>query len=620
MAADGSVDFTVRLIDQITGPARAGKKALQQLEGAFKATKRTMEAPAARRSPLSQFDRNAAAARRSQAADFAKQQQRLVRANAIASKKMAADRQKLKDMNLFGAVSSGAGFGMGALALGATAAAATAAAVAVGLVAFKFLEAATNAGRFRQRSLFALTQLTGSAGVAQVQFDSLRREAQTLGLDVEDTQLQFQKLLAAQFSIAKSKELLRMGADLRTIGNDAEGVKGALLAITQIKSKGRLQAEELLQLQERNISSELVYKALEKRLGKTREQLLKLQKAGQIKGDDAIEAILSAVKAKTGTKVAGEAGKKFAETTLDGMVGKFKAGWQNMWIDMGRLVLPQVERVAKLIGGSLGKLMDNPRFGELGDRMLTGLTKFVDWLEVNWPTVDKFLNVGMHLITAAFYASVAAIKLVANNWDIIGPIVQAVGISFGVVVGIVVALTAAVVGLIAIGHAFAAAAMYVYFEVPKLIGEAMGNMAKRALDWGANLVGGFIGGIMAQIPYLLAVVQSMAVLIEATLRSALQMHSPSVKGVDIGANFGESIGLGLQGSEQVIRAASGRLGGAVGGGAVDGGPGAGAARLTGGINVVVNGAQVGDNPQALGELVARITRNEIRKFFAEAST
>src|SRR5688500_5962727 len=98
--ADGGVDFTVRLLDQITGPARAGKKALNQLESAFRATKRTMEAPASRRSPLSAFDKSVAGAKRSQIADFAKQQQKLVRVNSLAAKKMAADRERLKSTSL----------------------------------------------------------------------------------------------------------------------------------------------------------------------------------------------------------------------------------------------------------------------------------------------------------------------------------------------------------------------------------------------------------------------------------------------------------------------------------------------------------------------------------------
>src|SRR5688500_388776 len=137
--------------------------------------------------------------------------------------------------------------------------AALAAAAGVASLAGSFVSASLEAMRFAQTSELALGNLLHGGENARAEFDAVRGMAEHLGLNVEDTVGSFKKLLAAQFEVGRAKELIAMGSDLQGIGANAEEVKRALLAITQIKSKGRLQAEEMLQLQEAGISAELVY-------------------------------------------------------------------------------------------------------------------------------------------------------------------------------------------------------------------------------------------------------------------------------------------------------------------------------------------------------------------------
>lgn len=414
MAADGGgVSFKASLVDNISGPARKAKQGLGELKKSIVDTRRALEAPAPRRAATSSWDKMTAAARRSQARDQVAQMRQIARLNTRDAKKLAdtqikeakrvADfklgmaQQKLDRQGGIADAATGAlGFGAGALAAGALAAGA-----AVAYLAYQFSKASVEAAAFGERSRLALTLLTGSASTASVEFDNVRKEAQLLGLDVYDTQAGFQKLLAAQFEIGKAKELLRMSADLQAIGASAEHTKRAIVAISQIKNTGYLQGDELNQLREAGVSTELIYEALGKRLNKTTAEIVKMQEKRELAADPVIESILEAVRNKTGSAVTGDAGKAFAASTLTGMVGVFRARIQNAFIDIGDAILPGLQRLAKLGGQLFDKLGSDPRLARLGDFMLERFEAFVTWSEANWPQLTETFTTGVHAMAAS---------------------------------------------------------------------------------------------------------------------------------------------------------------------------------------------------------------------------
>jgi tape measure domain-containing protein len=423
MAADGGTTFSVALLNDVTRPSKAIVGSLNEVKRAFDRAKSAAEAPSPRK-PLGSAD-PMAKARLSLARDTARQQAQIVKLNALdqvrAQKavtkqaKVVADKQ-IKEQKRVADFRQGmaqqkldqrmaVGGMVGGAALGATAAVAlagVAATAAVGMLAVKFGEAAVQAAAFGERSRMALTFLIGSSGQANEQFDSLRKEAAGLGLDVERTQHSFQKLIAAQFSVGKSRELVRMGADLQAIGANAEDVEGVLLAMTQIKSKNKLQAEEMLQLQERGISAELVYAALGKQLGKTREELDKMQRLGQIKGDPAIEAIIGAVKAKTGVTNTGDAGKTFADTSITGMTNVMLGRFKNFMIDVGDAILPGLTTLVGLVKGTFDAIEKDPKIAAIGKTLLAKFDYFVLWVEAEWPTISGALVGGLELVGNTF--------------------------------------------------------------------------------------------------------------------------------------------------------------------------------------------------------------------------
>jgi tape measure domain-containing protein len=479
MAADGgdSASFTVRLVNQVMAPARQIKGALGDVEKAFKSAQKTLAAPTPKRGPLSDWDKMVAGAKKSQASDFAKQHLASIKQQNAALKNQQAIRQKLAQHHADHGASATLTGAASEAAIGATyavAAAAVAAVAAVGYLTYKFAEASLEAGKFAERSRLAMSFLTGSGPLAAIQFDALRHEAQGLGLDVEDTQHSFQKLLAAQFSIGKSRELIRMGSDLQAIGASADEVSGALLAITQIKSKGRLQAQEMLQLQERGISSELVYNALQSKLGKTRDQVQKMQQGGKISGDVAIEAILEAVRHKTGTTKAGEAGANFANNTITGLGNQLHAGVQNFFIDVGDALLPGFTVIAGRIKAIVTTLANDPQIAALGTFLLSEFQIFTLWLEANWPQISATLVASAHLMADSVRFVVECFDLTTMKGQALAGIMAALAVTFGIV-----ALAAFTLGLPL--YAFIAVIGLVVYAVIEAVGwiwdkiKALGN-------------------------------------------------------------------------------------------------------------------------------------------------
>lgn len=237
---------------------------------------------------------------------------------------------------------------------------------------------------FAQSQEMAFTQLAKHGVDGRRLFEHVRKSAQDLGLDVKDTTKQYTKFLALQFTPKEADNLVKMGADLQALGNDAESVKGIFVALGQIKSKDKLQAEELLQLSERGISSALVQEEIGKIMGKTREEVRKLQEQGKVDGTTAILGIEKAINRKLGQSELGETGKKFAQTTLAGISGQLKGNWDNLWIGLGQRVDDRMTDVAgRLLGrfqnwvdsGDAAKFMDDIAGGI--DRVVTGFDNVV---------------------------------------------------------------------------------------------------------------------------------------------------------------------------------------------------------------------------------------------------
>lgn len=432
MSDSDSAQFTVRLVNQVTAPARAVQKAMGDVGKAFADTQSKLAAPMPKRSPLSDWDKTLAKAKMSQKADFAK----------TLPKTPAPEAAKVPGIaDIVGGVVTGEVIvdvlkEIGSLAWEAV--------KAVAEIGAKFVESAVEAAMFAEKSTLAIGFLTDNVQQAGNTFDMVRHEAQGLGLDVNNTVAGFEKLLAAQFNVGQSNALVKMGADMQAIGASAEEVQRIIYAMTEIKSIGTLQKRQERMLQMAGISGQLIDNALMKRTGiGTKSGLDKARKGGKIGADDAIAAIQDAVMAKTHEHALGDTGKTFADTSLQGMSQKFAGGVKNFFTDVGEKMLGGLTTMAGLLSGTIGKLMSDPQLAELGDFLLNRFEIFTLWVQANWPEIETLLVDGLHDTADAIRMVVEALDMSNTTWKVIEYAVVAVAGVLG--------LLAVAIGVLAIG-------------------------------------------------------------------------------------------------------------------------------------------------------------------------
>jgi hypothetical protein len=477
MAADGgdSASFTVRLVNEVMGPARQIKAAMGDVQKAFKDTQRTLAAPTARRGAMSDWDKMVGGAKRSQQRDFIRQQ-------TSALKEQASVQQRLSQFHADHGLSAMAVEAGSELAIGATVAlvaAVAAAAAGVAYLGFKFGEASVEAAMFAQKSELAIGFLTNSGAQAAIQFDEVRHMAAGLGLEVNETVHSFERLLAMQFSVGKSKDLIKMAADMQAIGADAQEVQRILYAISEIKSMGVLQKRQERMLQMAGISGELIDAALMKHTGITdHAKLEKARSKNQIGADVAIDAIMDAVMHKTHESKLGEAGAAYATQTLTGMRAQLLAGLENLETDAGKRILPGLTELASLAAGSIKKIANDPEIAALGDYLVNEFDIFVLWAKANWPEIEGILVGGAH-------AMADAIRFVVGTFDsatLQGKALEGVMVVLGVALGIT-----------ALGAFTLMLPLYLLIAVIGLVVYAI----VQAVDWIASKIGAlakWVGG------------------------------------------------------------------------------------------------------------------------------
>lgn len=357
---------------------------------------------------------------------------------------------------------------------------------AVGHLALGFAEASAEASAFAERSQLAIGYLTHNApGAAQV-FDDVRHEAEGLGLGVDETVDSFKRMLAMQFSIGQSKDLVKMGGDMQAIGADAEHVQRLLYAITEIKGLGTLQQRQVRMLEMAGVSGELIDDALAKRLGvTTTAQVKKLQKKGQIDAATAIGAIEEAVMHKVGESKLGTVGTEFAQKSITGQMGAAKAKARNFMLDIGEAITPVEER---LLGKGLSlfdRILSSPKLGAFGSRILDDLTGLADYADQNWDKITASFDQGFNSIVdgaeTVYDEFKGASLFVAEHWSDIGAGIQEVEVNVWNLVAPFVAVKDAIVDLVGWWERL--------FKVSDDAGDAIGDALGLNTKFGHDVLG-----------------------------------------------------------------------------------------------------------------------------------
>lgn len=422
---------------------------------------------------------------------------------------------------------------------------------------------------FGQRSELALNQLGKQGATGAKLFELGRTLAMKFGQDVEDTTVNLQKLLSAQFDARLATDIIKMGADLRAIGATAEDTSGAVRAITQIKGAGKLMGQELLQLANAGVSINLVREEIGKLMGgKSGAEVLKLQEAGQVDADTAIAGILNAVQAKTGSRHLGEAGAKFADTTIDGMLGRVKAVGQNAALEVTKRL---EEPITKFVSGkarAFSEWLESPKGTETIERIGSVLEKVIGiFSAISDAAGDTF----MVTMTAVGDALAPVFKALGGEGQMATQVAQTLGkvlgfLAAGLVVagGLVVGLAA---GVLFLGGAIVEGAIAAWDWMIAKIGDSIlwfddfkaklkaMSFGDIAMAIGKSIVRGIARGITSMVGLPLEAVESLGGAMVGKLKGVLGIASPSKVFAALGADTTSGFAIGIERGERSVQAA-----------------------------------------------------------------
>jgi tape measure domain-containing protein len=440
-------------------------------------------------------------------------------------------------------------------------------------------EATFEASMFREKSVLAFKMLGKGAFNAEEQVDRVKSLAMKLGLPFEDTIDSFKKLLAMQFSPKAAEDVIKMTSDLKAIGAGADEVKRAIMAMTQIKAKGKVQTEELLQLAEAGVSLELVMAELGKATGKSGDELRKLLETGKITGEQGLAAIGEAIKKKVGIKEFGEAGATFASTTITGMVERVKNLKGFLMDEVAKHVKPAFEAL-KPIFDDIFKFLEGEDAKTALAAVGKGITAIFSAASAAWPVLremfaafKKGFQMGDVGPVKELFSSFA--KFLggdnAEQMETITFLAKSLGFWLGFLAGN--ALMAARIMAFLIGPIVVVAGWI--GKVISAVRTAATDLPSLGSSIGTGLVDGFIAGIRAGIGKVTAAVKAVANAATGGLSSALQVSSPSKVFEGLGAmatagfagGLAKTTGIPSASASMATAATTGAAGGMTTGGA-----------------------------------------------------
>jgi hypothetical protein len=194
------------------------------------------------------------------------------------------------------------------------------------------------------------------------------------------------------------------------------------------------------------------------------------------------------------------------------------------------------------------------------------LQPFINGLETIGPIAKRFYQgviLGAQEVTIAYYNVRLALKEAFGGRDVTKNVDW---LTFALNAGKIAAFSFAVgLGLVAIGVAllvspFILAGVAGYKFAEKVHG--VYNVLK-TIDWGtlgSALIDGFVGGITGNIIKVIGAVKNVGKVALETLRHALDSHSPSRKGLNLGRTYPQGVGVGIEKDLPYVRKAAAKVG------------------------------------------------------------
>jgi tape measure domain-containing protein len=150
----------------------------------------------------------------------------------------------------------------------------------------------------KEQATVAFTNLLGSGEKAKAFLDELQAFAARTPFEFKELTQSAQKLTAMGFAARDVIPMLTaVGNAVAAMGGSAEQVNRVTTALTQMKAKGKVSAEEMMQLAEAGIPA---WQILADKIGKSIPEAMKLAEKGAISADVAIAGLIEGMQSKFG--------------------------------------------------------------------------------------------------------------------------------------------------------------------------------------------------------------------------------------------------------------------------------------------------------------------------------
>jgi tape measure domain-containing protein len=408
------------VFDKLSGPAGRMGSSLKRTEKQLEDTNRALKV----------LDRQAAQSRIAKLTDPLEKQRAVLQLQKMDLEGVASG---LKTAGLaaggFATVLGGVATAAAGLALGG---------VGLGVFGAKF---ATETLMFKETTMTALEQMTGTQAEADRIFNQALQFAKKTPFETTDVLGGFTSLLGAGFKVDEVGTVFAaIGDAAAASGFDRQVVDRMIIAFSQIKAKGRLQGDEMFQMMEAlgraGVGTRKIYEQIAAVMKVPVDQVAKLQEQGKIDADSAIFGVLKALEARGGGAVGTIMDRQ--SKTLKGLLSTLSSAPADMFLSMDTKSAPgfqaikgtvenltllfdtsrtsgqrTMEVLDKLFNGVMGRLFGDLAGAQGLERMEKALANVADRLQEAIPDLVRAAGTFVELAVAMGRVLDVALKLSA---------------------------------------------------------------------------------------------------------------------------------------------------------------------------------------------------------------
>ncbi|QQE75221.1 tape measure protein [Brevibacillus composti] len=328
--------------------------------------------------------------------------------------------------------------------------------------------------------------LLNSARDAQTMVSDLRKLSRESPFEFDGLQDSAKMLLGMGYAGQEVMPLMyTLGDAVAATGRGIDELKGIALALGQIKSKGKISAEEMNQLAERGIPA---WSLLAKEMGKSTAEVMKLSENGKLFADQALPLIMKGLKDRFGGSM------KEMSNTFTYTLANIKETAVQM---LGELTKPLFLAI-KTDLHSIQQMMESSSGKKWAEDLSNGMVKIYQGAKA----------VGQSLYTISMFF--------VNNWSWIEPAVWGVVGAFAALkttiailtvkqLALNLAMTANPIGMIIVGIGAliaAGVALWRNWDVVSLKLREGWNVMVDAAEWGVNKYVDFANSILRAYKFL----------------------------------------------------------------------------------------------------------------------